>query len=182
MVFINQLITEGPHIVWYDWDVDVDVNGILLRYMVIFTQDFMKSSPVQLCSPLRITIRRKKMLEKCWVIGGLGWSVWFLYPNYAGWWLSLPLWKIWVRQSGWWHSHKFMESHKNHFPNHQPVYIMDQKLNKTKSSTGYTHDIPMSYLRWRVGGSLFGSTWVKIDDLCSIKTGCKTHFKAVPFW
>ena len=31
----------------------------------------------------------------------------------------LPLWKIWVRQLGWWHS-QCMESHKIHFPNHQP--------------------------------------------------------------
>ena len=48
---------------WYDWDVDVDVNGILLGYTVIFTQDLMKSSPVQLCSPLGITIRKKKSLK-----------------------------------------------------------------------------------------------------------------------
>ena len=32
----------------------------------------------------------------------------------------LLLWKIWVRQLGWWHS-KYMESHKSHVPNHQPV-------------------------------------------------------------
>ena len=166
-----------------------DMTGMLMLMLMVYYCDTWWYLPRISWNRARFNSARpwgspseKKMLEKCWVIGGLGWSVWFLYPNYAGWWLSLPLWKIWVRQSGWWHSHKFMESHKNHVPNHQPVYIMDQKLNKTKSSTGYTHDIPMSYLRWRVGGSLFGSTWVKIDDLCSIKTGCKTHFKAVPFW
>ena len=30
------------------------------------------------------------------------------------------LWKIWVRQLGLWHS-QYMESHKSHVPNHQPV-------------------------------------------------------------
>jgi hypothetical protein len=29
----------------------------------------------------------------------------------------LPLWKIWFSQLGWWYS-QYMESHKNHVPNH----------------------------------------------------------------
>jgi hypothetical protein len=42
--------------------------------------------------------------------------------NYFNIWLVvyLPLWKTWVRQLGWWHS-QYMESHKIHVPNHQPV-------------------------------------------------------------
>ena len=38
----------------------------------------------------------------------------------AGWWLTYPSEKIWVRQLGWWNS-QYMESHKMHVPNHQPI-------------------------------------------------------------
>ena len=50
-----------------------------------------------------------------WINGGK----WLL--DTAGWWFE-PLWKIWLRQLGWWHS-QYMESHKIHVPNHQPVLV-----------------------------------------------------------
>jgi len=41
-----------------------------------------------------------------------------------GWWLTYPSDRMWVRQLGWWHS-QYMESHKIHVPNHQPVLYDD---------------------------------------------------------
>ena len=43
--------------------------------------------------------------------------------------IYLPLWKIWLRQLGLWTS-QYMESHKIHVPNHQPVEYLSGWLPK----------------------------------------------------
>ena len=42
-------------------------------------------------------------------------------PIFSGWWYTYPSEKY-ESQLGWWHS-QYMESHKIHVPNHQPVFI-----------------------------------------------------------
>ena len=45
------------------------------------------------------------------------------FPRLISWLVVyLPLWKIWLRQLGWWNS-QYMESHKIHVPNQQPVSL-----------------------------------------------------------
>ena len=43
----------------------------------------------------------------------------------GGW--ALPLWKIWVSQLGCWIPN-WMESHKSHVPNHQPVFMFTSDI------------------------------------------------------
>ena len=51
---------------------------------------------------------------------GMVWLAWAYYNLVGG--FNLPLWKIWVRQLGLRNS-QYMESHKNHVPNHQTAII-----------------------------------------------------------
>ena len=58
---------------------------------------------------------------------GLWWLIQEKILNHIWLVVYLPLWKIWLRHLGWWHS-QYMESHKNHVPNHQPVIDISSGL------------------------------------------------------
>ena len=58
-----------------------------------------------------------------------------------GWWFQ-PLWKIWA---SWDDYSQYMESHKNHVPNHQPVSLVRCLTSSTSTKNLWSVDFPRGF-------------------------------------